>query len=191
MYYSENFEVIFIFFLLSYRYKILDFSGVDVKTKMDISKENSKLCFKIFENGDYSKEEIYSTGIPTRHPNILKGIIIGKKSWGLHVKMWSEGISEGLFTIHEILKQFEEVNIKIPEPFILDLKNNIRKKLFNLIRKRGISSKYELNIGNVGGGKKYTIITFIKDFLKNFIYKKRNLLKKKLKNIINIKNMMI
>lgn len=65
----------------------------------------------------------------TRHPNIVRGVIIGKKSWGLHVKMWSEGISEGCFTKHEILGEFEKYNIKIPESLLLDFHNQIVKKL--------------------------------------------------------------
>ena len=67
------------FFLQSYRYQILDFSGVEVKTIMDINSEESKFCFRKYDNGEYSKEEIYITGIPTKHPNVLKAILIGKK----------------------------------------------------------------------------------------------------------------
>jgi hypothetical protein len=126
--YSDDFNTIFKFFLLSYRYKILDFSGIEVKTIMDINEQESKFCFKKFDNGEYSKEIIYSKGISTRHPNILKGVITGKKSWGLHVKMWSEGIVDGDFTKHEILNQFNEKNIIIPEPFLIDFENTIRKK---------------------------------------------------------------
>ena len=122
--YSELSNQIFTFFLSSYRYGILDFCGVDVLTKMDINEWDSKYCFRKFNNGEYSKYE----PIPTRHPNILKGVIIGKKSWGLHVKMWSEGISEGLFTKKEILQQFDECNIIIPEPLFNDLINHINKK---------------------------------------------------------------
>jgi hypothetical protein len=92
---------------------------------MDINGEDSKMCFRNFENGKYPKHE----EIPTRHPNILKGVIIGKKSWGLHVKMWSDGISEGCFTMKEILEQFYEVNIEIPEPFLKDFRNTIYKKI--------------------------------------------------------------
>jgi len=129
MHYSENFEVIFTFFLLSYRHKILDFSGVDVKTTLNFSEEDGKICFKNYDNGYYKQIE----SIPTKHPNILKGVIIGKKSWGLHVKMWSEGISEGLFTKREILKQFEDVNIEIPEPFLIDFNNQILKKVNKIL----------------------------------------------------------
>jgi hypothetical protein len=70
---------------------------------------------------------VYNTGIPTRHPNVLKGVIIGKKSWGLHVKMWSEGISEGLFTLDEIKENFTTFGIIIPDSLYLDLENTIRK----------------------------------------------------------------
>ncbi len=113
------------FFLNSYRFKILDFSGVDVKTELNLNEDDGKVCFKKFDNGEYKGIDT----IPTRHPNILKGVIVGKKSWGLHVKMWSEGISEGLFTKKEILQQFIDNNIEIPEPFLTDFNNQIMRRI--------------------------------------------------------------
>lgn len=121
---SDEFNRIFIFFLKSYRYKILDFSGVEVKTTMNINEDDGKVCFKNYDNGEYKGIE----SMPTRHPNILKGVIVGKKSWGLHVKMWSEGISEGTFTKRELLQQFTDKKIEIPEPFLIDFDNTILKK---------------------------------------------------------------
>ena len=121
---SEEFNKIFWFFLQSYRHKILDFSGIEVKTRMNINEEDGKVCFKKFDNGEYKGIE----SISTRHPNILKGVIVCKKSWGLHVKMWSEGISEGTFTKQELLQQFIDHKIEIPEPFLLDFDNTIFKK---------------------------------------------------------------
>jgi len=56
---------------------------------------------------------------------------LGKKSWGLHVKMWYEGISDGDFRLCEITEDFDKKNIKIPEPLLNDLKNNIYKNVFN------------------------------------------------------------
>jgi hypothetical protein len=113
--------------LLSYRYGILDFCGSDVKTSGNLICQDGKFCFRKFDNGEYSKEELCNTGIPTRHPNVLKGIIIGKKSWGLHVKMWSEGISECLFNLDEIKENFTKFGLVIPESLLLDLENTIRK----------------------------------------------------------------
>ena len=66
--------------------------------------------------------------IVTRHPKILKGVIIGKKSWGLHVKEWSLGIAEGNFTRHEILSTFDEKGIKIPEPLLKEFNNAVLKR---------------------------------------------------------------
>ena len=91
---------------------------------MNINEDDGKVCFKKFDNGEYKGIE----SISTRHPNILKGVIVGKKSWGLHVKMWSEGISEGTFTKQELLQQFIDHKIEIPEPFLLDFDNTIFKK---------------------------------------------------------------
>lgn len=54
--------------------------------------------------------------------------MIGKKSWGLWVDQWSDGIVEGSFLIEEILEEFSSRNIEIPESFLLDFKNRIQKK---------------------------------------------------------------
>ena len=117
----------FTFFLKSYRCKILDFCGSEVITRYDKNKQDGKFCFRSFDNGVYSKDEIFE-GIKTKHPNILKGVIIGKKSWGLWMNEWSDGISECLFTISEILEQFEDNNIKIPDSLMKDFLNTISRK---------------------------------------------------------------
>jgi hypothetical protein len=113
----------FNFFLKSYRCGLLDFCGSVVNVQHDISSDNGKIAFKLYDNGIMKLHNLKS-----RHSNILKGVIIGKKSWGLHVKMWSDGISECNFTLSEILYDFEIRNIKIPESLLTDLKNNINKK---------------------------------------------------------------
>jgi hypothetical protein len=112
---------------MSYRSGLLDFCGIEVKTRFDIDETDGKMCFMNFENGKYSKEEVFE-GIKTCHPNILKGVIIGKKSWGLWRNEWSDGISECLFTLDEIVQQFTDKNIVIPEPLLKDLENTIHRK---------------------------------------------------------------
>ena len=89
--YSDNFNEMFNFFLKSYRKDILTFCGSIVNIKHDLNSEDGKFSFRLFENGNFKQKEIVST-----HPNILKAVIIAKKSWGLHCEMWSEGISEGV-----------------------------------------------------------------------------------------------
>ncbi len=42
--------------------------------------------------------------------------------------MWSDGIVEWCFTEEEILKQFQDNNIEIPDSLYLDFKNTIEKK---------------------------------------------------------------
>jgi hypothetical protein len=54
---------------------------------------------------------------------------MGKKSWGLWKNEWSDGISDGLFTINEILEEFNKYNIKMPESLYQDFLNTIMKKL--------------------------------------------------------------
>lgn len=128
--YTDHFNEIFWFFLKSYRCKILDFCGSEVLTRFDKSGKGSKYCFKGFDNGIYSKEEIF-LGIKTFQPNTLKGVIIGKKSWGLWKNEWSSGISEGLFTKEEIVNEFTKHNIKIPDSLMLDFDNTIHKKKYS------------------------------------------------------------
>jgi len=114
----------FTFFLKSYRCGILDFCGVEVITHYDKNGRDGKFCFKNFDNGVYTKTQVHE-GIHTKHPNVLKGVIIGKKGWGLWKNQWCEGISDSLFTISEILEEFEQHNIKIPEPLMKDFLNTM------------------------------------------------------------------
>ena len=65
----------------------------------------------------------------TRHPNIVRGVIIGKKSWGLFLNEWSDGIVEGSFTKREIIKEFEDNGILIPESLLKDFENRIVQKM--------------------------------------------------------------
>jgi hypothetical protein len=120
--------------LKSYRSGILDFCGSEVSTQYDKNGQEGKLCFMNFENGVYSKNILFD-GIKTKHPNILKGVIIGKKSWGLWRNEWSDGISEGSFTFKEIIEQFTENDINVPESLLKDLKNTINKKVIKLLNK--------------------------------------------------------
>lgn len=82
-----------------------------------------------FDNGKKLKE------IYTRHPNILKGVIIGKKSWGLWLNEWTDGIVEGSFTEREILNEFKIRGIKIPDSLLKDWNNNIIRKIRKKYRK--------------------------------------------------------
>ena len=56
-------------------------------------------------------------------------MIIGKKSWGLFLNEWSDGIVEGSFTKKEIIKEFYENNIIIPESLLKDFENRIIQKI--------------------------------------------------------------
>lgn len=104
-----------------YRKIGLSFSGTENPTIIfDKDGDSCKEIFKKFENGLFKNKEII-----TKHPNIVFGVIKGKKSWGLHIKMWSEGISEGSFRKNEILDEFEEKNVKIPESFFKEFNDSI------------------------------------------------------------------
>lgn len=125
--FNDKFNEIFVFFFQSYKKDILTFSGSeDFQTIYDKGKECSRECFRKFDNGQYSNKDGLIS-IPTKHNNILYCVIKGKKSWGLSVKEWGLGISECNFTIEEILKQFEDENITVPNSMITELENNVKK----------------------------------------------------------------
>lgn len=129
----------FTFFLQGYRKEMFNFCGSIVETEFDIDGDEGKFCFRRVENGDYKPGEIPIT----RHPNILKGVITGKKGWGLWLDQWSDGIVEGSFRKQEILDEFQTRGLKIPEPLLKDFENRINKKLFKKIEMLKNKSKGE------------------------------------------------
>ena len=133
--YSDGFNEMFSFFLKSYRSGILNFCGSIVNVDGNCNSSDAKFCFRKIENGEYKPGEIPKT----RHPNILKGVIMGKKSFGLWVDQWSDGICENSFSEQEILSEFEKLGITIPEPLLIDFRNRIDKK--KRIRNRGYLEK--------------------------------------------------
>lgn len=134
--YSDNFNKMFSFFFNSYRKGLLRFCGSRVDIIYDKNGPEAKNTFRKFDNGDYKLKEISS-----RHPNVVRAVIIGKKAWGLWINEWSDGISQGLFTPNEILQQFEDEGIVIPKPLLTDFYNKIIKK-------------FEKNKGNCFGSLK-------------------------------------
>jgi hypothetical protein len=122
--YSDSFNKMFTFFLQSYRSKILDFCGVDVNVTFDINGSNGKFCFRLYDNGEQKLNDLKS-----KHSNIVQGVIVGKKSWGLFLNEWTDGIAEGSFSSKEIFQQFDDNNIKIPDSLYADFYNRLNKKL--------------------------------------------------------------
>ena len=78
----------------------------------------------MFENGEMKLNELVSS-----EPEILKGVIVGKKSWGLWLQEWTDGIVEGTFTEKEILNEFIVRDIKIPDSFLKDWSYQILLKM--------------------------------------------------------------
>lgn len=126
--FSDRFNLIFNFFLQSYRKGILTFAGTKIDVVEDVNSFCARGTFRRFDDGYYK----YTT-IPSRHPNVIKAVIIAKKSWGLHLKEWTDGIAEGLFLRSELLGQFEKNNIKIPEQFLKEFNNLIYSKMLKKI----------------------------------------------------------
>ncbi len=90
---------------------------------------SGKDCFNNYENGVYKFRET----MITKHPNIVKGVLTSKKGWGLWMKEWSDGIGEGLFTKEEILGEFEDKKIVLPDSFLIEFDNLIKKKKYGAI----------------------------------------------------------
>lgn len=89
----------------------------------DENEGDGKFCFRKYDNGEYK----FLT--PTsRHPNILFGVITAKKSWGLWLDQYTDGIVDWLFTKEEILQEFHKHNIEIPEPLMKDFDNTLERK---------------------------------------------------------------
>lgn len=109
---------------------MLTFCGSKVDVDFDINEGDGKFSFRRYDNGEFKFKNP-----KTRHPNILKGVITAKKSWGLFLNEWSSGISEGLFTKGEILKEFEDNNIHVPEMLLIDFDNRINKKVIKVFQK--------------------------------------------------------
>lgn len=121
--YTPVFEEMFKFFLDSYRGGLLNFAGVDVNTVQKYDGYSAKEAFKRYDTGDFNEETPAS-----RQSNILRSVIIAKKSFGLHVRMWSEGIADGDFTIQEILDVFNDHKIKMPNSLLTGFENEVLKR---------------------------------------------------------------
>lgn len=108
-----------------YRTELITFCGSKVNVVFDVNGVDGKNCFNDFENGKYK----FIDKIVTRHPNIVRGVITSKKGWGLWVKEWGDGIGDGLFSKNEILNEFKMKNIELPESFLKELDDSIKRKL--------------------------------------------------------------
>lgn len=113
----------FDFYLKIYRSGLITFCGDIVNVDFDVNGSEGKFAFREYDNGRFKLISPIS-----RHPNILRGVIIGKKGWGLWVNSWAEGIVEWTFTKEEILKEFSDRNIEIPESLMLEWDKLIDKK---------------------------------------------------------------
>lgn len=114
----------FTFFFRVNRSGIITFCGSIIEVEFDPNGVSGKECFRLYEDGFYKNGK----PIVTRHPNIVKSVLIGKKGWGLWLDQWTDGICEWSFTKEEMLGEFENVNIEIPESFLRDFNNTLEKK---------------------------------------------------------------
>ena len=123
--YSEGFNENFKFFFLLSRRGLIDFCGerINILPSSDRTM-TSKHCFKLFEDGRYGREKV----IECNHPNIMRHVMMGKKGWSLWCNQWSEGVGQGLLRKEEILEIFHEKEVHIPDCFMLQFENTIRKE---------------------------------------------------------------
>jgi hypothetical protein len=105
----------FEFYLKIYRSGLITFCGSIVVIDYEKDGSDGKFSFREYDNGRFK-----FINPKSRHPNVLKAVISGKKGWGLWVSQWTEGIVECSFTKEEILKEFESRGIEIPESLMLE-----------------------------------------------------------------------
>ena len=113
----------FDFYLKVYRSGLITFCGVDVQVDFDVNGSDGKFGFREYDNGRFKNRTPVS-----RHPNVLRSVIIGKKGWGLWIEQWSQGIVEWSFTKDEILQEFIKRDITIPEPLMIEWDKLIERK---------------------------------------------------------------
>ncbi len=113
----------FEFYFKVYRSGLITFCGDIINIDFDINGSEGKFAFREYDNGRFR-----GMNPITRHPNILKSVITGKKGWGLWVSSWTEGIVDWTFTKEEILKEFNIRNIEIPDSLMLEWDKLIQKK---------------------------------------------------------------
>lgn len=123
--FSDGFIEKFRFFLQCRRSGIINFCGEGIIVKFDIDSSDGMDSFRMFEDGQFSKGK---RELRSRHSNVLKCVIEGKKGWGLWLNEWTTGISECNFTKEDILNEFHQRQIKIPESLLLDFGNRLEKK---------------------------------------------------------------
>lgn len=121
---TDKFNKMFKFFFLIIRKGICDFCGSDVGKDYHFIQEvngvSAKTAFKISDTGTV---ENYT--IKTRHPNILKVVIKGKRGWGLWKTQFAMGVADNTFTKKEILDYFSELKIDIPKPYLIEFENEV------------------------------------------------------------------
>ena len=131
--YSDKFNKMFDFYLKIQRSGLITFCGSNFVVDHDQNGSDAKFAFREYDNGRFK-----FINPKSRHPNILKAVITGKKGWGLWVNEWTDGITECSFTKYEILKQFEDKGIVIPECLKKEFEDRLWKKRFVLMEKRNL-----------------------------------------------------
>lgn len=139
----------FDFYLSVNRSGLITFCGVDVQVDFDVNGSDGKFGFREYDNGRFK-----NTTPISRHPNILKSVIIGKKGWGLLVSEWSSGIGSGLFTKYDFFKLFKSKNINIPESLLNEFNNSVWRERFKREDEQKLHNEFLIKLYKTNYGLK-------------------------------------
>ncbi|NBO22909.1 hypothetical protein EBU94_06195, partial [bacterium] len=109
------------FFYANVYRNLSDFSGDIISFEYDEKSKDALALFMDYENGLLKGENV----IKTKHPNILRSLVLGKKAWGLQANEWIDGIAQCLFLRSETI---QSVGFNIPKSFTQDFENRLYKK---------------------------------------------------------------
>ena len=136
--FSDNFNEIFNFFLNGFRMGLFDTPGEYFRVDYDKDAESGKMAFRRYEDGKFANtsNKHFNFVIKSRQPNITYAVICAKKSMGLNMSMWIDGIAECNFTAQEIIDDFERIGLKMPVGFQTDLRNRSHAMKIDLALKQ-------------------------------------------------------
>lgn len=124
--YSQAFNNQFNLYLALNRSGVIMFCGSKTEVTYSKSGPSAKKVFMLYENGNYKNGK----PVETKHPNLVKAVLVAKKGWGLWVDEWSSGIAEGLFTKQEIMDFFGNSGVLLSDAFQKELNDSIRRKKY-------------------------------------------------------------
>lgn len=95
--------------------------------------------FEYDENGFSAKQVFYkmdSSGekLPCREPELLRKVIVFKKSLNFHIKLWVEGFEDMRMSIDDYMSEFDDPPDWVRKSF----QNQLKKRMTKIMEKLGI-----------------------------------------------------